>query len=112
MNTNQKTRMLFFLVNQRNKFYGILAGRWWQRSLIILSILVGFFAGNSLTVHMADVVRIRTFSALYTLLLCEILVQLRRFIKKLFAPLALLLVDNLRIGFVYAVILEAFKVGS
>ena len=47
-----------------------------------------------------------------TLIACELLVALRRRISK--TPMAFhwRLLDNLRLGFVYAVVLEAFKVGS
>ena len=89
-----------------------LSGPWWRRSLLIIGLLVGFLLGNSLTDLLSDAVNGRTFHALMTLIGCELLVALRR--RFLTTPVALYwrLLDNLRFGFVYAVVLEAFKVGS
>ena len=80
-----------------------LSGPWWRRSFSLLSLLVGFFIGSSLTVHLAEAVTFRTFSGLYCLAVCELLVLMRQRWPWL---------DNLRLGFVYAIVLEAFKVGS
>ena len=72
----------------------------------------GFFSASTLTVNLASVVEIRTVSALIALGICEGLVLTLQLICKETVPLPLRLLDNLRIGFVYAVVLEAFKVGS
>ena len=75
----------------------------------IIGLLVGFLLGNSLTDLLSDAVDGRTFHALMTLIGCELLVALRR--RFLTTPVALYwrLLDNLRFGFVYAVVLEAFS---
>ena len=80
-----------------------LSGPWWRRSASLLLLLLGFFIGGNLTVHLANAVGVRTFTALYALVASELLVLGRRRFPWL---------DNLRLGFVYAVVLEAFKVGS
>ena len=79
------------------------SGPWWRRSASLLIVLIGFFIGSNLTVHLANAVGVRTFTALYALVACELLVLWRRRVPWF---------DNLRLGFVYAVVLEAFKVGS
>ena len=79
------------------------SGPWWRRSASLLILLVGFFIGSSLTVHLENAVGVRTFTALYALVACELLVLWRRRFPWL---------DNLRLGFVYADVLEAFKDGS
>ena len=80
---------------------GVLLG--WVPVIGLLILLLGFFIGSNLTVHLANAVGVRTFTALYALIACELLVLWRRRLPWL---------DNLRLGFVYAVVLEAFKVGS
>ena len=57
----------------------------------------------NLTVHLDNATGARTFSAFFALLACELLVLMRRRSPWL---------DYLRLGFIYAVVLEAFKVGS
>ena len=76
------------------------SGPWWRRSA---SFLLGFFIGSNLPVYILDAVELRTYTALCALIICELMVLGRRRLPWL---------DNLRLGFVYAVVLEAFKVGS
>jgi hypothetical protein len=99
----QRTRLAALQRGIGVKLRSGLAGPWWKRSFSLLSLLLGFFIGSSLTVHLAESVTYRTFSGLYCLLLCELLVLMRPRWRGL---------DNLRLGFVYAIVLEAFKVGS
>ena len=112
MSSLQQTR----LSRVQTRFGRILeegfAGPWWRRSLLIISLLGGFLLGGILTDHLANVVGFRTISALTTLVSCELLVLLRR--RVVSSPMAFhwRLLDHLRIGLVYAVVLEAFKVGS
>ena len=103
MSALQRTRLASL---QRSLGSGLnrnFAGPWWKRSASLLLLLAGFFIGSSLTVHLNNAIGVRTFSALYSLLICELLVLMRRRLPWL---------DNLRLGFVYGVVLEAFKVGS
>ena len=69
----------------------------------MLLLLLGFFIGSNLPIYILNAVELRTHLAIYALIACELLVLGRRRFPWL---------DNLRMGFVYAVVLEAFKVGS
>ena len=80
-----------------------LSGPWWRRSASVLLLLLGFFIGSNLPIYILNAVELRTHLAIYALIACELLVLGRRRFPWL---------DNLRMGFVYAVVLEAFKVGS
>ena len=80
-----------------------LSGPWWRRSTSFLLLLIGFFIGSNLPIYILNAVELRTHLAIYALIACEMLVLGRRRLPWL---------DNLRMGFVYAVVLEAFKVGS
>ena len=79
------------------------AGPWWRRSASLLLLLIGFFIGSNLPIYILNAVELRTHLALCALIACELMVVGRRRLPWL---------DNIRIGFVYAVVLEAFKVGS
>ena len=89
-----------------------VVGPWWLNSLRVIALLLGFFSASTLTVTLGTVVQTRTITALIALAVCELLVFLRQSLCKSAVPLQWRLLDNLRIGFVYAVVLEAFKVGS
>ena len=77
-----------------------LRGSWRRRSLVVLALLLGFYGGQNVT-------------ALWLLVLAiELMVRLRSRMVAERTPLGWLLLDNLRIGLVYALVLEAFKLGS
>ena len=91
-----------------------LGGPWWLNSLRLIAVLVGFFSASALTLLLStlELQPNRPTTALVVLGVCELLVVLRRRSSRNGVPLHWRLLDNLRIGFVYAVVLEAFKVGS
>ena len=99
----QRTRLAGLQRRVGNTLSSGLSGPWWKRSFSLISLLFGFFIGSSLTVHLAESVTYRTFSGLYCLIASEFLVLMRPKWRGL---------DNFRLGFVYAIVLEAFKVGS
>ena len=88
------------------------AGPWWRRSLSLIALLLGFLSGSVATVHLVNAVSMRTVAGLRVLALCEALVFFRRRIRQEPLPLSWQLLDNGRIGLVYGIVLEAFKVGS
>ena len=112
MSSLQHTRLSRLQNRVGGSIAAAFSGPWWSRSLQIIGLLMGFLLGSSLTDYLKSAVGLRTISALTTLIACELLVALRRRISK--TPMAFhwRLLDNLRLGFVYAVVLEAFKVGS
>lgn len=87
-------------------------GSWRRRSLAVLALLLGFFAGQNVTAFWLTRIGQRPFVVLGLLLLLEAVVRLRGRLVQQRLPLAWLVIDNLRIGLVYAVVLEAFKLGS
>jgi hypothetical protein len=90
---------------------GALRGSWRRRSLGLLALLLGLYAGNNLTAYWLQKLG-RPTVVLITVLLVELLVRLRTRLVKGEPPLAWVMLDNLRIGVVYALMLEAFKLGS
>ena len=93
--------------------FGQLGRTWRRASLTMLALLVGFWLGQNLT----SVMRLwahgsRPAVVLGLLLLLELVVRLRSRLLRGEAGLAWIVGDNLRIGLTYAVVLEAFKLGS
>ena len=91
---------------------GGFRGSWRRRSLGLLALLLGLYAGNNLTAYWLQKLGQRPLVVLITVLLVELLVRLRTHLVKGQPALAWVMLDNLRIGVVYALMLEAFKLGS
>jgi len=93
---------------------GQLRHSWRHASLALLSLLVGYFLGqNLIAVVIYQVPGGRPAVVLGMVLTVEVMVRLRsRLLRAEEAPLAWLMVDNLRIGSTYAAVLEAFKLGT
>ena len=103
MSSIQRTRLAGLQNSLGAGFQRSFSGPWWRRSASLLLLLLGFFIGSNLPVYILDAVELRTYTAFYSLIACELMVLGRHRLPWL---------DNLRLGFVYAVVLEAFKVGS
>jgi hypothetical protein len=93
--------------------FGSLRGSWRSRSLVMLALLLGFYAGGNVTSYVLLVFPGgRPMVVLSAVLLLELVVRLRGRLVREQPGLGWAVVDNLRIGLVYAVVLEAFKVGT
>nr|YP_002049473.1 hypothetical protein PCC_0853 [Paulinella chromatophora]ACB43263.1 hypothetical protein PCC_0853 [Paulinella chromatophora] len=95
-----------------NMLSSSVGGNWRRRSLGLLSLLIGFYAGSSLTVYYLQEIGQRPLVALTMVIFMELLVRLRTRVNRKPWPMLWLILDNLRIGAIYSVILEAFKLGS
>jgi hypothetical protein len=88
-------------------------GNWRHRSAVLLALLVGFYAGSNLTAYFVIVFPGgRPALVLALVVLLELIVRLRGRLVSQIPGLAWVITDNLRLGLVYAVVLEAFKLGS
>lgn len=92
--------------------FGSLQGNWRRRSLVWLALLLGFFGGQNVTALWLERINTRPLVVLVLVLLIELAVRLRTRLAGERPALGWLLIDNLRIGLLYAVVLEAFKLGS
>jgi hypothetical protein len=90
----QTTRFQRFSAALGGAVIGQLRGSWKHRSAVLLALLVGFYAGGNITAYV------------------ELLVRLRGRLVISEPPLLWRVLDNLRIGLVYAVVLEAYKLGT
>ena len=107
----QKTRFTVFYDSLNLIFLGFLKSSWKDKSLNLLSILFGYFLfANFITKFISE--------GKNELLMIPVIIILFEIIIRIKPPrnsniyLLWLLLDKIRIGAVYALILEAFKLGS
>ena len=112
MSTVQDTRLSRVQVRAGERLQLGLNGPWFQRSLILIALLSGFFLGSNVTEYVNEGLTLRSLTAFSFVVLVELLARLRFRFANTPIPLSWQLIDNARIGFVYALALEAFKVGS
>ncbi len=94
---------LIFIINP------IISDSWSKRSLLLLSLLFGFYFTNSFLSFLLDKSVNTIFLAIIILLIMELVIR-SYLIPKLSVPVMIL--NNIRIGSTYALILEAYKLGS
>ncbi len=94
---------LIFIINP------IFSDTWSKRSLLLLSLLFGFYFTNSFLSFLLDKSVNTIFLAIIILLIMELVIR-SYLIPKLTIPVMIL--NNIRIGSTYALILEAYKLGS
>ena len=90
----------------------IISDSWAKRSVLILSLLSGFYFTNSFISFLLDKSVNTIFLAIVILLLMEFSIRSLLFSKFSKLSTSILAINNLRIGSTYALILEAFKLGS
>ena len=94
---------LIFIINP------IISDSWSKRSLLLLSLLFGFYFTNSFLSFLLDKSVNTIFLAILILLIMELVIR-SYLIPKLTIPV--MIINNIRIGSTYALILEAYKLGS
>ena len=107
----QKTRFTVFYNSLNLVFLGFLKSSWKDKSLNLLSILFGYFLfANFITKFISE--------GKNELLMIPVIIILFEIIIRMKPPrnsniyLVWMFLDKIRIGAVYALILEAFKLGS
>ena len=108
----QKTRFREFIDSILIIVNPLITDSWSKRSIMLLSLLSGFYFTNSFVSFLLDKSVNTIFLAVTILLIMEI--SIRLLIFSTFSKLSIIIVsiNNFRIGSTYALILEAFKLGS
>ncbi len=92
----------------------LITNSWRKRSLALLSLLSGFYLASFLLSYLVSRTGYKAFIVIALTLFIELLVRTRNYMD--FSRPAIenfwLGLDNMRIGITYAVVLEAFKLGS
>lgn len=109
----QRTRFQAVLNRAGNNLLGQIRRSWRAGSLSLLALLGGYFLGQNLTTLLLMVVPTgRPLMVLLMVLVIEVMIRLR---TRMIGPepsLAWVIADNIRVGAVFAVVFEAFKLGT
>ena len=108
----QKTRYRKFLKTFLLILDSLIYDSWSKRSILLLSLLSGYYFTNSLISFLLDKSVNTIYLAILILLIMEISIRSLLFSNLPKFSLFIIAINNLRIGSTYALILEAFKLGS
>ncbi len=107
----QKTRFTVFYDSLNSVFLGFLKSSWKDKSLNLLSILLGYFLFANFITKFISEGKNELLMIPVIIILFEVITR-RKPSRDSNIYLLWMLLDKIRIGAVYALILEAFKLGS
>ena len=105
----QKTKLKEFIDSFILIINPIISDTWSKRSILLLSLLFGFYFTNSMISYLLDKSVNTILLAIIILLIMELAIR-SYLLSKLTIPV--MIINNIRIGSTYALILEAYKLGS
>jgi len=108
----QKTRFRKLLDSLLLIIYPLLSDTWSKRSILVLSVLSGFYFTNSTISYLLDKSVNTILLSITILLIMESSIRLLFFENMKKISIFISAINNFRIGSTYALILEAFKLGS
>ena len=107
----QKTNFSRITYQLNNLFFGFLSNTWKTKSIGLISVLIGYFLfANFLTKFISEG-KNELIMVPIIIVFIEIIIRIKPSSSSKFYYIWTV-VDKLRIGAVYAIILEAFKLGS
>ena len=107
----QKTRVTVFFDSFNLVILGFLKSSWKDKALNLLSILFGYFLFANFITKFISEGKNELLMIPIIIILFEIIIRMKP-LRKSNMYLLWMLLDKIRIGAVYALILEAFKLGS
>tara|TARA_B100000900_G_scaffold8868_1_gene7294 strand:- start:244 stop:570 length:327 start_codon:yes stop_codon:yes gene_type:complete len=107
----QKTRFTFFYDSLTSVLLGFLRSSWKDKSLNLISILFGYFLFANFITKFISEGKNELLMIPIIIIVFEIIIRIKP-LRKSNIYLLWMLLDKVRIGAVYALILEAFKLGS
>ena len=107
----QKTRFTVFYDSLNLVFFGFLKSSWKDKSLNLLSILFGYFLFANFITKFISEGKNELIMIPVIIIIFELIIRIKPLMKSNMYLLWMFL-DKIRIGAVYALILEAFKLGS
>tara|TARA_Y100001968_G_scaffold239133_1_gene222558 strand:- start:65 stop:394 length:330 start_codon:yes stop_codon:yes gene_type:complete len=108
----QKTRFTKFVDSIGNITNPIISYSWSKRSILLLSLLFGFYLTNSFISFLLDKSVNTIFIAIILILIMELSIRSSLISNSPKFLLIIRSINNFRIGATYALILEAYKLGS
>tara|TARA_B100000214_G_C23968006_1_gene628692 strand:- start:388 stop:717 length:330 start_codon:yes stop_codon:yes gene_type:complete len=108
----QKTKFINFVDSITAIIRPIIGDSWRKRSILFLSLLFGFYFTNSLLSYLLDKSVNTIMLGIIIIIIMEI--SIRSLLLSSYSKFSIVLnfINNFRIGSSYALILEAFKLGS
>ena len=107
----QKTRFTIFYDSLNLVFLGFLKSSWKDKSLNLLSILLGYFLFANFITKFISEGKNELLMIPVIIIIFEVIIRMKPQ-RNSNIYLLWMLLDKIRIGAVYALILEAFKLGS
>ena len=108
----QKTKFRQSIDKLNQIINSIITDSWNKRSVLLLSLLFGFYFTNSFLSFLLDKSFNTILIAIIILLIMELSIRIKLIPKLLKNSLITISINNFRIGSTYALILEAYKLGS
>ena len=108
----QKTKFRKFVEKVIGAINPFIADSWSKRSILLISLLLGFYFTNSILSFLLDKSINTILLAIIILLIMEISIRATLLSKFTKLSIIIISINNFRIGSTYALILEAFKLGS
>ena len=108
----QKTKFRKFIDTVNSAINPLIADSWSKRSILLLSLLLGFYFTNSILSFLLDKSINTILLAILILLIMEISIRTTLLSNYTKLSIIIISINNFRIGATYALILEAFKLGS
>ena len=107
----QKTNFSRITYQLNNLFFGFLSDTWRSKSIGLISVLTGYFLFANFVTKFISEGKNELIMVPIIIVFIEIIIRTKPSSRSKFYDLWSV-VDKLRIGAIYAVILEAFKLGS
>ncbi len=107
----QKTNFSRITYQINNLLFGFLSDTWKSKSIGIISVLTGYFLFANFATKFISEGKNELVMVPIIILFIEIIIRIKPLSSSRFYDLWSV-VDKLRIGAIYAVVLEAFKLGS
>jgi len=107
----QKTRFTVFYDSLNLVFLSFLKSSWKDKALNLISILFGYFLFANFITKFISEGKNELIMIPIIIILFEVIIRMKP-LRKSSVYILWMLIDKIRIGAVYALILEAFKLGS
>ena len=107
----QKTRFTYFYESLNLLFLGFLKSSWKDKAINLLSVLFGYFLFANFITKFISEGKNELLMIPIIIIMFEIIIRIKP-LKQSQIYLLWMILDRIRIGSVYALILEAFKLGS
>ena len=108
----QRTKFRNFVDLLSRFINSIISDSWSKRSILLLSLLFGFYFTNSILSYLLDKSVNTILLAITILVIMEITIRSSLLTNLPKLSIIIISINNFRIGSTYALILEAFKLGS